>query len=241
MMATLEKLRLSRRASTNGCSTSAIKPGAHADLIHAKRGTSRVRPNQRMVQANRPGEPVGSRDKSRPDEKYALSPFLAAPLASSSFRIPPLIGVVGFVSTSLDTTSFVLRLCLKIASLGQGFPEHRVQLHTILGESGRAKQNANQNGGSRNSNCRASASRHCCASLKSESGLPPSWDDPPIALVTSNGKVFRSTGSATRELEMTRIGTDEAPKTKRGGTKCDETPHENKQARPFSERARRRA
>jgi hypothetical protein len=129
------------------------------------------------------------RDKGPVDAKYPLSPVLVVPLATSSLWIPPLIGVACLVATFLDTTSFVFPLCLKIASLGQGVPEHRVQLHTILGKSGRAEQDANQNGGSRNSNCRASASRHCCASFKSESGLPPCWDDPQIAFVTPNEKV----------------------------------------------------
>ena len=128
-----------------------------------------------MAQVRRPGETVVSRDKGSANKKYALSRFLVVPLATSSFRIPPLIGVVCLVPTFLDTTSLGLPLCLKIVSLGQGLPEHRVQLHTILGKSGRSKQKADQNGGSRNSNHRASASRHCCASLKSESGLPSFW------------------------------------------------------------------
>jgi hypothetical protein len=105
-------------------------------------------------------------------------------------------------------------------------------LHTVLGDGGRAKQNANQQGGSRNSNCRASAGHHGCTSLKSESGLPPCRDDPPIALVTSNEKF--PLDRKCDPLEMTRVGTDEALKTKHGGTRCNEVPHKNKQARSTS-------
>jgi len=64
---------------------------------------------------------------------FALSPFVIAPLHTAPFRILSLIDITSFVPTSLDPTPLFLPLLLKIAPLGQGLPEHGIQLHAILG------------------------------------------------------------------------------------------------------------
>jgi hypothetical protein len=92
--------------------------------------------------------------------KFALSPFVIAPLDTTPLEVLSPLDVPSFVSTSLDPTPFLLPFCLKIASLGQRFPEHRVQLHAVLGERGRGQRQAKQRGGNRNSKRQAGVDRH---------------------------------------------------------------------------------
>jgi hypothetical protein len=91
--------------------------------------------------------------------EVALSPFVIAPLRTAPLRVLSVIDVTSFVSTALNPRPSFFTICLSIASLGQGFPEHGIQLHAVLREGGRAKRQvkhqakhqAKQKGGSRGS------------------------------------------------------------------------------------------
>jgi len=67
--------------------------------------------------------------------KLVLSSFFAAPFDVAPFRVRSLADIASFMPKSLKTAPFVLALCL-IATLAQRLPEHRVQLHAVLGETG---------------------------------------------------------------------------------------------------------